>query len=105
MLLYSIIMLAVAVLFMVISFSIYKGNTDLIHDYHQTKVTDKKAYGKAFGKALAVIAAALFLSGGISLLGDSEGIATAALVVLAVGLAAGIICILRVQKIYNQGLF
>lgn len=103
--LYAIILFLAAVPTGWLSLAIYRGRTDLIHDYHQTKVTDLAAYGKAFGKALAVIAAALFLSGGISLLGDSEGIATASLVVLAVGLAAGIICILRVQKIYNRGLF
>lgn len=105
MLLYSIIMLAVAVLFMVISFSIYKGNTDLIHDYHQTKVTDKKAYGKAFGKALAVVALALLLSGLIGLLGDSKPVVLTSIAVLAVFLCIGIICICVVQKKYNNGIF
>ena len=51
MLVYSIIMFLVAALFTVFGISIYKGKTDLIHDYHQTKVTDKSAYGKDFGKA------------------------------------------------------
>lgn len=105
MLLYSIIMLAVAVLFMVISFSIYKGNTDLIHDYHQTKVTDKKAYGKAFGKALAVVALAPLLSGLIGLLGDSKPIVLTAIALLAVLLCIGIVCICIVQKKYNGGMF
>ena len=72
MLIYSLIMLPVSVLFMVLSLSIYKGNTNLIHDYHQTKVTDPKAYGKAFGKALTVVGLAPLLSGLIGFLGDSK---------------------------------
>ena len=36
MLLYSIIMFLVATLFTVLGIAIYKGKTDLIHDYHQT---------------------------------------------------------------------
>lgn len=44
MLVYSIIMFLVAALFTVLGISIYKGKTDLIHDYHQTKVTDKSGF-------------------------------------------------------------
>ena len=103
MVLYSIILFAVAALFFLLGRSIYRGNTDLIHDYHQTKVTDKIGYGKAFGKAMAVIAVAMALSGAISLFGDSAmGIAFAALLV---GLLVGTIAIVRVQKKYNGGVF
>ena len=105
MLLYSIIMLVVAVLFMVISFSIYKGNTDLIHDYHQTKVTDKKAYGKAFGKAMLVIAAGMLASGIINVCGSSEVFMIVAVVVLVVGIVTGLACIVAVQMKYNKGIF
>jgi hypothetical protein len=59
-----------------ISISIYKGKTDLIHDYHQTKVTDKAAYGRAFGRAT-----------------------------LFVGLFIGIAMIIAVQIKYNKGIF
>ena len=51
MLLYSIILFLVGGLFIGLSIAIYKGKTNLIHDYHQTKVTDPVGYGKAFGKA------------------------------------------------------
>ena len=105
MLLYSIIMLAVAILFMIISLSIYKGNTNLIHDYHQTKVTDKEAYGKAFGRALAVVGLAPLLSGLIGLFGDSKPLALLSVAVLAAFLCIGIICICVVQKKYNGGMF
>ena len=63
MILYSIILLIVAAAFVVMGIAIYRGKTDLIHDYHQTKVTDKSAYGKAFGKAMLVIAAIIILAG------------------------------------------
>ena len=65
MLIYSAIMFLAAALLLTFSIAIYRGRTDLIHFYHQTKVTDKAAYGKAFGKALLVVAAAPGLSRGI----------------------------------------
>ena len=102
---YSIIMFLAAVLFAVLGVAIYRGKTDLIHDYHQTNVTDKYAYGKSFGKAMLVISTALLLSGIISLLGDSEKITSVAVTVLIVGLIIGFICIFCVQKKYNNGVF
>ena len=88
-----------------ISIAIYKGKTSLIHDYHQTKVTDKAAYGKAFGKAMFVISIALLLSGIIGLFGASEVIAMIAVAVLFIGLFIGIAWIVAVQKKYNNGVF
>ena len=88
-----------------VSLAIYRGKTDLIHDYHQTKVTDPAAYGKAFGKAMLVVSAALFLSGIIGLFGDSETVAMTAVAVLFAGLLIGIACIIAVQKKYNNGIF
>lgn len=102
MLLYSVIMFLVATLFIVLGIAIYKGKTDLIHDYHQTKVADKSAYGKAFGKAMLIIATAMLLSG---IIGLFENLAMLAIAVLMIGLAIGIGCILAVQRKYNNGLF
>ena len=105
MVLYSAIMFLTAVSMAGISIAIYRGKTNLIHDYHQTKVTDKTAYGKAFGKAMFVVSAAPFLSGIVSLWGDSESMAMIAVAVLFVGLLAGIAGIILVQKKYNHGIF
>ena len=105
MLLYSIIMFLVGVPFLAMSIAIYKGKTDLIHDYHQTKVTDKAAYGKAFGKAMFVISISLLLSGIIGLFGASEVIAKIAVAILFIGLFIGIGWIVAVQKKYNKGVF
>jgi protein-S-isoprenylcysteine O-methyltransferase Ste14 len=88
----------------IISIAIYRGKTDLIHDYHQTKVTDKAAYGKAFGKAMFVVSLAILLSGIVGLLGNAEKTAMIAVAVLFVGLAIGIACIISVQKKFNNGL-
>ena len=95
-------MMAYAII-MFITSVIYNGKTDLIHDYHQTKVSDKTAYGKDFGKAMAGITAALALSGVVALLGETY--MWIAVAVLFVGLLIGIIAIVRVQKKHNGGMF
>lgn len=105
MLLYSIIMFVVSIMFCVVSYLIYKGNTNLIHDYHQTKVKDKRAYGKAFGKALSIFALSPFLSGVIVLLGDTKIIVLISIFVLIIGIIVGITNIILVQKKYNNGIF
>ena len=95
-------MFLVAVLFTVLGVAIYKGKTDLIHDYHQTKVTNKSAYGKAFGKAMLVIAAVMLLSG---IIGLFKNLLMLAVAILIIGLVVGIGCIVAVQKKYNKGVF
>ena len=101
MFLYAAILLAAAILFFFVGRSIYHGNTNLIHDYHQTKVEDKAAYGKAFGKAMFTMAAVMALSGLLALF--VHGFLP--VLVLFLGLTAGIIQIILVQKKYNNGVF
>lgn len=105
MLLYGLIMFAVAILILWLSIGIYRGKTSLIHDYHQAKVTDKAAYGKAFGKALLPVGLAPVLSGILSLCGTSGVLMGWSVGVLFVGIGIGVSCIIRVQKKYNQGVF
>ena len=106
MLIYSVIMFLAAALLLTFSIAIYRGRTDLIHFYHQTKVTDKAAYGKAFGKALLVVAAAPGLSGIVGLFGDNDQrIAVAAVAALVIVLGVGIGFIVGVQNKYNKGVF
>jgi len=102
MVMYSIILFLTAALFTVLGIAIYKGKTDLIHDYHQTRVTDKAAYGKAFGKAMLVIAAVMLLSG---IIGMFENLIILSVVVLIIGLVIGMGGIVAVQKKYNKGVF
>lgn len=101
MLLYSIIMAFGAILFAVLGRAVYNGRTNLINDYHQTRVTDQAAYGRAFGKALFVFSAAMLLSGIAELFGDSR----IAVFLLIAGMAVGVVCIVLVQKKYNGGVF
>ena len=100
---YAIIMFTTALVFVIPAVLIHKGKTELIHDYHQAKVTDKIGYGKAFGKTMGVFAGSMALSGVIALLGES--VMWAAVAVLLIGLAAGFVCMLFVQKKYNSGIF
>lgn len=100
---YAMIMFGVSALFTILSVQIYKGKTDLIHDYHQTNVKDKAAYGRAFGKALAVLPVGMAASGVVSLFGEKAMWASVA--VLGSSLAAGIVAIVLVQKKYNGGMF
>ena len=102
MLVYSIIMFLVSALFTVLGIAIYKGKTDLIHDYHQTKVTDKSAYGKAFGKAMLLIATVMLLSG---IIGLFEKLLILTVAILIIGYVLGMGCIVAVQKKYNKGVF
>lgn len=105
MLTYSVMMFLTTALIILLSIAIYKGKTNLIYSYHQTKVTDKSAYGKAFGKALLGVAMAPLFSGIVGLLGDSEVIAIIAVAVLVIGIGIGIGFIVGVQKKYNKGIF
>lgn len=105
MFLYSISMIVTAIILIVLSVLIYKGNTNLIHEYHQTKVKDKMAYGKAYGKSLSIIAGTLLLSGIIGLFGESKTVALIALIELVIGMSVGIGSIIATQKKYNNGLF
>lgn len=107
MIIYTVIMFVVAVVFLSFGIAIYKGNTKLIHDYHQAKVkeNEKKEYGKAFSKGMFGIAISLVLSGIVALLGDTAPIIGVATSILVIGLIISFIILLRVQKKFNQGLF
>ncbi|MCH5196631.1 MAG: hypothetical protein J1F28_07950 [Oscillospiraceae bacterium] len=107
MIVYSIIMFAAAVLFLAFGIATYKGNTKLIHDYHQSNVKDseRQEYGKAFSKGMFAIFATLLISGIIALLGEGSLIMATSLFVLTAGLIVSIIILVKVQKKYNGGMF
>ena len=100
---YAILMFAMAASFTVLAVRIYRGNTDLIMSHHQNRVKDPAAYGRAFGKALAVIAAAMLLSGGAAMAGEAA--AWLSMGILGAGMLIGITAIVIVQKKYNGGMF
>jgi len=102
---YVMLMFLMAVVFAVVGILIYRGKTNLIHDYHQTKVTDKDAYAKAFGKVFLIFPSAFALSGIIGLFGGSESSIWLAVGVLLIGLIVGTVGIVKVQKKHNGGVF
>ncbi len=105
MLAYSIIMFLGAVILVGMGIAIYRGKTDLIHDYHQTNVTDKAAYGKAFAKVMFSFSLTLVFSGITALFGEAKTIVVASVAILLIGLIISFIVLVKVQKKYNGGVF
>lgn len=105
MVVYSVILFAVAVLFFGLAAAIYRGNTNLIHSYHQTHVkeADKKQYGRSFSKGLFVLAVSMVLSGIIALLGETFPVVMISVGVLLAGSVAAFLVIAKVQKEFNGG--
>ena len=104
MLVLAIILLAGSLLLFGIGLAVYKGNTHLIHDYHQQNVSeqDRPAYGRAFAKGLFIFAAALLIGGLLPLFCKAEWVLPAVLWVMAVGLIVFVTVICIVQKKYNR---
>ncbi len=100
MIVYACILFGVAVLLLVIGMLIFRGNTGLIHAYHQTHVTDKTGYAKAMGRAVMCVGIPPAAAGIAGLF--SVGIAST--LILLVGLLMAIVPLVRVQKKYNGGL-
>ena len=104
---YSIIMFLAAILFLAFGIAVYRGNTKLIHDYHQTNVkeADQQEYGKAFSKGMFALCATLLISSIIALFGEKGAVLITSLSALTVGLIISVVIIVKVQKKYNGGLF
>ncbi len=102
---YSILMFVIAAFFLIVGIAIYKGNTKLIHDYHQThiKESERQEYGRAFAKGMFTICATLIISGIIALFGEEGTIIAASLIVLFAGLIVSFVILAKVQKKYNGG--
>lgn len=104
---FSVMLFAVALLFLIIGVLIYKGNTKLIHDYHQSRVkeSEKNNYCKDFSIGMFLISAFLSVGGTIGLLGDSKQIALISIAVIFIGIIISFLVIYKVQKKYNGGIF
>lgn len=102
---YSIILFAVAVVFLVLGIAVYSGNAKLIHDYHQTNVKEdeRREYGRAFSIGMFAVFATLLISGIIALF--SKEVMAGSFIVLGAGLIVSGAVFVTVQKKYNGGLF
>lgn len=105
MIVYYMIMFGGAALFAVFAILITKENTSLINCYREERVKDKATYCKKIGQSLFVMAAAMLVSGVISLFSDSETVVLIALGVLIAGVLIGIVRLFHVQKKYGGGIF
>lgn len=99
MVLYAVILFAVSALLGVLGLRIWRGELSLIHDYHLTNLReeDKPAYGRGMALGLWLMGAGFVGSGVASLV---EAL-TLSLVLLGAGIAASLICLVRVQRKYN----
>ena len=98
---YSIIMFAAAVLFLALGIAVYKGNTNLIHDYHQRNIkeSERTEYGRAIAKGMFVVCVTLLISGIIALFSNKEDpIVAVSLAVLFAGLIASFVVLVKVPK-------
>ena len=105
MIVYSIILFAAAIAFIVFAILISKGNTNLINCYHEDRTPDKMIYCKRISQALWIMATVLVPSGVIGLLGEKDSIALVAVSVLIVGIICGLSRLFYVQKKYGGGVF
>lgn len=107
MVVYSILLFAVGAVFLALGIPICRGNTGLIHDYHQKNIpeSDRKAYGKAFAKVMFGIALTMISSGILALFGENKVFFTASIAVLFAGILVSLFLLGKVQKRYNGGLF
>lgn len=105
MIVYSVIMFAATALFIVFAILITKGNTSLINCYREERVKDKPTYCKKIGQSLFIMAAAMLVSGIVSLCSAAETVILIALGVLIAGVLIGIARLFHVQKKYGGGIF
>ena len=103
MIIYSIILIAVAIVLAVIAIRINKGQTDLIINYHQSRVKpeEKLQYARDFSKGIFCLSGTLLITG-ITVLFTKVLIAD---IILVAGIIISIVILVRVQNRYNKGVF
>ena len=103
MLLFTLLMGFSAMIYFVLGLLIYRGRADLIHSYHQHRVTDKEGYCRAYGITMMGMAAGMAVSGGLSLFGVTAAAQATAILICVV--VVGALLLAAIQKKYNGGLF
>ena len=105
MIVYSIIMFAAAIAFIVFAILISKGNTNLINCYHEDRTPNKLMYCKKISQALFILADTLVCSGVVALLAKTDAIVLLSLGVLVAGMIFGVVRLFHAQKKYGGGVF
>ena len=102
---YSFIMILTAAIMIAVGTSVYGGKTELIHSYHQKRVTDQAGYGRAMGRGLIVMGVFFNVSGILSLFWRTDAAAKWSVGIMMFGIAVGIVLMVYAQKKYNKGIF
>ena len=105
MIVYSIIMFAAAIAFIVFAILISKGNTNLINCYHEDRTPNKLMYCKKISQSLFILADTLVCSGVVALLARTDAIVLLSLGVLVAGMIFGVARLFHAQKKYGGGVF
>lgn len=105
MLAYSVLMFIISVVLIILGILFYKGNIQLMRKYHQRKVKDTLAYGKALGKAYFTMSISPFISGIVGLLGDTTIIIVIAVIIFFIGIIVGVCSFVNVQEKFTAGFF
>ena len=105
MIVYSVMMLGIAVMLVIFAILIMKGNATLINCYREERVEDKAAYCTKMGQALLIMAFSTTVSGVVSLFSGEKPVIFTALIVTLVGVSIGIARLFHVQKKYGGGIF
>ena len=103
MIVYSIILIAVAIVLAVIAIRINKGQTDLIINYHQSRVKpeEKLRYARDFSKGIFCLSSTMLIAG-ITVLITKVLIAD---IILVAGIIISVVILIRVRNRYNKGVF
>ena len=101
MLSFALILFAVSIPFIGIGIALLRGKADLIMEHHQTRVTDKAAYAKAFSVPMFIIAGSMVMAGLFAL----PDMAAWSMGAFLCGLTVAIVWIICVQVKYDRGLF
>lgn len=99
---FAIVCGLVAALSFVLGVLVYRGRTDLVHEYHRTFVRDHAGYGKAVGAALLMLGGFLLLAAALSLALPPPRQVLWAISTTALGLAVFGVRVARAQGKYNQ---
>ena len=106
----SPVLLLLALLFFGFGIALYKGRTNLLHEYHRSRVSeeDLPTLGKLTGIGMMLIGGAIAAFGvlfDLAVYTDTRVLLTVGTIILFAGLAAGIVIMLYAVIHYNKGLF
>ena len=106
----QIVTVLIGVVLILIGISNRKGNISMLHSYHRKRVTeeDRLTFGKTVGNGMILMGISLIVAGGLIAVGiclEQSVYATAGMIVMGVGFAAGLGIAFYAMIKYNKGIF